>query len=101
MELEWKRATHKRRPLSLPGGQEASDAETTLFHSALGNAGDAASNALRVACPTNGHKRSKQLPLLLIESQQARSANNTDTRWLERAKVTRGYFKHIYTCVAK
>ena len=110
MELEWKRAMRKRRPLILSGEARskrrtnerapfclsgASDAQTLLFHFTLGNVGDAESNALGVACPTNGRKRSKHVPLLPIESQQNRSANNTDIRLSERAPATRGYFKYI------
>ena len=108
MELEWKRTVHKRRPLILSGAarskrrtnerapscvNEASDAQTVVFHFAVGDVGDAESNALGVACPTNGRKRSKHVPLLPIESQQTRSATNTDIRVSARAPATRGYFK--------
>ena len=111
MELEWKRTMHKRRPfiLSRAAGSkrrtneralscvsEASDALTVLFHFALGNVGDAESNALGVACPTNERKSSNQVPPLLVDSQQTRSANNTDIRLSERAPATRGHFKYMF-----
>ena len=111
MELEWKRTMHKRRPFILSGAagskrrtneralscvSEASDAQTVVVHFALGNVGDAESNALGGACPTNGRKRSNPMPLFLADSQQTRSANNTDVRLSERAPATRGYFKYVF-----
>ena len=111
MELECKRAMHTRRPLILPGMarskwrtnerppsclSEASDAETVVFHLALGDVGDTESNALGGACPTNGRKRSDQMPLVLVDPQQTRSANNTDIRLSKRAPATSGHFKYIF-----